>query len=177
VGSQHIEQFGIYRGELYLKGKKINMGPCLGQRDHSWGIRDWSSVDYYKLYNCAFSSDFAFNLWQGSINRKDFLKGYIFDGDENLNLLDCRIQSIFNKNGKDPKGANIWLKDERKNCYEISCNTITSIPVPPRKSILYETVARMKMNGNTGYGLQEYLYHEPNTIKRLWIFLKLLNKA
>jgi hypothetical protein len=175
IGSQHFEQFGIYKGEFVLKGERITISPCLGSRDHSWGIRDWSSVDYYKLYNCAFSKNLAFNLWLGSINGKRFLKGYIFDGEENTRLLNCKVKSIFNKNGKEPKSAKIWLMDERKRCFNVSCNTITSIAAPPKKSILYETIAKMKMNGNTGYGLQEYLYHEQNPLKRFFVFLKVLN--
>jgi hypothetical protein len=177
IGSQHFEQFGIYQGEFALKEERITIGPCLGFRDHSWGIRDWSSVDYYKLYNCAFSRNFAFNLWLGSINGNRFLKGYVFDGEKNIELLDCKVQSIFFKNGKDPKGAKIWLMDKRKRCFRVSCDTITSIPVPPRKSILYETIAKMKIKGNTGYGLQEYLYHEKNPMKRFCIFLKTLSMA
>ena len=52
IGSQHLEQFGKFEGEIRIKSRKIAVGPSLGHRDHSWGIRDWSSVDSYKLFCC-----------------------------------------------------------------------------------------------------------------------------
>jgi hypothetical protein len=174
IGSQHFEQFGVYKGEVRIGDETITFGPCFGHRDHSWGIRDWSSVDYYRLYCCAFSSEFAFNLWEGKTNGSEFLKGYIFDGDRNVNIIRCAITPGSSRNERSPKSTIIKISDQKNRDYEIRTSAILTIPVPPRRSILYETPVEMNYKGTKGYGLQEYLYHEPNPVPRFMIFLKLL---
>ena len=174
IGSQHLEQFGVFEGELKIGSEKIVIGPSLGHRDHSWGIRDWCAVDRYRLYCCAFSKDFAFNLWEGSIDGMGFFKGYIFDGNANVPIVKYDVKTCFSKNGKEPRLSEITIIDEKGCEYKIGCRTLVSIPVPPRKSIMYETLAEMRSDGNKGRGLQELLFHEPNPVNRFWHFLKLI---
>jgi hypothetical protein len=174
VGSQHYEQFGRFEGELIIKGKRMRIGPCFGHRDHSWGIRDWSSVDFYRYITCAFSEEFAFNLWEGSIYRNRFVKGYVFDGADNTALVDCNIESEYLSNSREPVGASVKVTDERGREFEIDCNSLVTVPAPPRQSVVYECVSKMQKDGMTGYGVQEYLYHEPNPFYRFYILLKVL---
>jgi hypothetical protein len=49
-----------------------------------------------------------------------------------------------------------------------------SIQIPPRQSIMYESIGEMRINGQAGCGVQEYLYHEKSYLYRLGVFLKLL---
>lgn len=174
IGSQHYEQFGMFEGEAIVSGKKYDIGPCYGHRDHSWGIRDWSAVDRYRLFCCVFSRDFAFNIWQGSIGGTTFLKGYVFDGEFNIDLTGCDIETIYTQNGKEPVETSICFSAENNRTFEVECRTMYSMPVPPRSSILYECISEMRWGSETGYGLQEYLYHEPNPLVRVFTFLKLL---
>ncbi|UCH89163.1 MAG: hypothetical protein JSV49_00500 [Thermoplasmata archaeon] len=174
IGSQHYEQFGTFEGVLELKGKRITIGPCFGHRDHSRGIRDWSAVDRYRLFCCAFSEDFAFNLWEGSIHGKDFLKGYVFDGVRNTRIIESEVNTKYGFNGKEPRQAAVWIQDEEGREFNIDCAAINSVAVPPRQSILYENPAEMRIDGMVGYGLQEYLYHEPNPLIRFFMLLKLI---
>jgi len=68
IGTQHYEQSGEFSGRVFLNDEWVDIGPCFGHRDHSWGIRDWSAVDRYRLFCCTFSRDLAFNLWEGSMD-------------------------------------------------------------------------------------------------------------
>jgi hypothetical protein len=174
VGSQHYEQFGEYSGEFVFGNDRVKIGPCLGHRDHSWGIRDWSVMDKYRLFCCAFSKEFGFNLWEGWINNKKFLKGYVFDGSNNTKIVKSNVRTRFESNCKKPKDVNLFFLDELGRKYDIKSSTQFSIPVPPRNSILFENLAKMKYKNHRGNGLSEYLFHEPNMVHRLWIFLKLL---
>ena len=174
IGSQHYEQFGLFEGELSINGERHTIGPCFGHRDHSWGIRDWSPIDWYRLFCCAFSENFAFNLWEGSIYGQEFLKGYVFDGRKNTRIVESRIVNDYDKNGKKPKSAAIVIKDEKGRKFDIKCSTVFSILIPPRKSIMYESLGEMHIDGKVGYGVQEYLYHEPGRLYRTAVFLKLL---
>ena len=186
IGSQHYEQFGVYQGEFVFvnEGEKLEFGPCLGHRDHSWGIRDWGAVNKYRLFCCAFSKNLAFNLWEGWIANTKFLKGYVFDGGQNTRIVKSKVvtryqnnkNSKYSRNIKPPIQANLAISDERGRNFHITSTVGLSIAVPPRQSVLYECLAKMQINNgvSTGYGLQEYLFHEPRIINRLWLLLKAL---
>ncbi|MCK5560038.1 MAG: hypothetical protein KAJ51_05570, partial [Thermoplasmata archaeon] len=119
IGTQHLEQFGTFKGKVRLMNKKITFGPCFGHRDHSWGIRDWASVDYYRLFCCAFSKEFAFNLWEGKINGSEFLKGYIFDRDRNVKIARCAIKTGPSQNRRSPESTIIKISDKENRDYKI----------------------------------------------------------
>jgi len=174
IGSQHYEQFGLFSGLLTIKNEQIELRSVLGHRDHSWGIRNWNPVDRYRLFCCAFSRNFAFNLWEGSIYGTGFLKGYIFDGIENTKLLDAKIVDDPGKDMRMPKSAVINLRDTKRREFRVDCSTMFSLKIPPRRSIMYESIGLFSCSGETGFGVQEYLYHEPNALYRLGVFLRLL---
>jgi hypothetical protein len=174
IGTQHYEQFGVFNGELDINNTKTIIGPAFGHRDHSWGIRDWSSVDFYKLFCCVFKKDLAFNLWQGNISNRPFIKGYVFDGESNVKIAESNIIDRYKGRTKCPKSSVIRIKDEKGRRFEIGCTTKFSLQAPPRGSIVYECVGEMRCSGKKGYGVQEYLYHEPNKLYRTFVFIKLL---
>jgi hypothetical protein len=174
VGSQHYEQFGVFEGEVRFKNQEIKIDPCFGHRDHSWGIRDWSAVDYYRLFCCAFSFEFAFNLWEGCIAGQEFVKGYVFDGRRNMSIIESKVNTICKAGARAPMKATIQIVDEENRKYNITSSILHTIPLPPRQSIMYEMTAEMRTGNLGGCGLQEYLYHEPNFLSRFWIFLKLI---
>lgn len=177
IGTQHYEQFGMFEGDMELSGRKIKIGPCFGHRDHSWGIRDWSSVARYRLFCCAFSKKFAFNLWEGLINGRRFLKGFVFDGEQNLEIIKSSVISSYRNSNGEPDGALVSIVDDSGQQWKIKCETQITLPIPPSRSILYETIAKMRTGDKVGYGLLEYLYHEPNPLVRAWMFLRLVNMS
>jgi hypothetical protein len=174
LGSQHYEQFGVFEGELQVNGIGFTIGPTFGHRDHSWGKRDWSWVDHYRLFCCAFSDKFAFNLWEGRIQGRKFLKGYTFDGVENTELVESKVVNDYARGGRRPQGTMINIKDAKGRGFDIDCQTIFSIKIPPRQSIMYESTGEYRCCGESGYGVAEYLYHEPNALYRFGVFLSLL---
>jgi hypothetical protein len=175
IGTQHYEQFGTFTGTIELNGERMKIGPCLGHRDHSWGIRDWAGIERYSLHCCAFSKKLAFNLWEGNIDGRSFNKGFVFDGDENVDIVDMDIQTNFGKKRKEPILSKIEFRDSMGRIYELKCRSIVSVPFPPQGSVVYEGIGKMMMNGKEGYGLQEYLHHLSNAFRRTPYFLRLLS--
>jgi hypothetical protein len=174
IGSQHYEQFGTFEGRLSLDDETITIGPCLGHRDHSWGIRDWSVVERYRLLCCAFSERFAINLWEGRLGGQDFLKGYVFDGTHNIPIVQYEVIEEILKDRRRPDRAEILLEDQTGREYLLRLKVLTSVVFPPRGSILYETIAAMECDGMRNWGLVEYLYHERNPLRRAGAALNLL---
>lgn len=174
IGTQHFEQFGAYKGYIELSGKGYDIGPCYGHRDHSWGIRDWGSVDRYSLHCCAFSEDLAFNLWEGSIRGRSFSKGFLFGGEDNSEIVDHVILADRRDNRDVPDISNITIRDSKNRTFEIQCKTVVSVPFPPPGALVHEGIGRMTLNDEVGYGLSEYLVNSPGIMSQLPSFFKLL---
>jgi hypothetical protein len=172
IGTQHYEQFGKFCGFIELRGNEYQIGPCLGHRDHSWGIRDWNAVDRYSLHCCAFSNELAFNLWEGCIRGRSFFKGFIFDGENNFDIIEHNVRTEFQVNHREPIRSDLSFVDSRNREFIVQCTSEVSVPFPPPGSIVHEGIGRMVCNGIEGYGLQEYLWHYPNKFLRLPYFFK-----
>jgi hypothetical protein len=174
--TQHIEQAGTFEGEIELNGNKMDFGPTFGHRDHSWGIRDWSSIDGYWLFSGTFGEDRAFNLWKGTSQGKPFQSGYIFDSKRNLRIRSSDIKG--HEKGKlgEPEGSIVTFVDEEGNKHTVECHVVCSVPIPLPGSIVYETIARMKMDDKVGYGLLERHVHDPNPVHKLKILAALQKK-
>jgi hypothetical protein len=171
--SEHIEQSGTFEGELVLNDDKMNFGPTFGHRDHSWGIRNWSSIDSYWLFSCTLGNERAFNLWKGSSQEKPFQAGYFFESNKNLKIMSSRIEDqLIGKNG-DPRGCAVSFTDENGGVHSASCDVICSVPIPMIGSIIYETIARIKLDNEVGYGLLERHIHNGNPLHKINALRKL----
>jgi len=177
LGTQHYEQSGIFEGELTFKGRTVGIGPSPGHRDHSWGPRDWSAASFYRLFCCAFSRELAFNLWEGRIGGANFIRGYVFDGKTNTAVERSDVTTIYEKDGKRPRKANIRIRDARGRTFHISCEMIGGMTVPVKGSLLHENVARMRCDDLEGTGLMEYLHHETAHAPRMRAWLGLVALA
>jgi hypothetical protein len=58
MGDHHLEQSGRFVGRVRLPGREIALD-AWGSRDHSWGQRDWDSLDYSRLFVARFGDDLA----------------------------------------------------------------------------------------------------------------------
>ena len=65
---QHFETSGLISGELKFKNGEIRKIQGYGQRDKSWGYRDWHQFDHwhhanfqFKKWSCAFRKDYQKN--------------------------------------------------------------------------------------------------------------------
>jgi hypothetical protein len=171
--SQHIEQAGFFEGKLILNDKEIQFGPTFGHRDHSWGIRNWSSLDGYWLFSCTFGNEHAFNLWKGYSQGKPFHTGYFFDSGKNLKIISSEIENQLIGDNGDPKGCTVSFTDEMGGEHNANCEVICSVPIPMIGCIVYETIARIKLDNEVGYGLLERHIHDGNPLHKMSAIRKL----
>ncbi|MGA1873367.1 MAG: hypothetical protein ACMUHY_06815 [Thermoplasmatota archaeon] len=174
IATQHYEQFGAFNGSVSFRGSETEIENGLGHRDHSWGIRDWGSVDRYSLHCCAFSREFAFNLWEGSIRGRSFLKGFVFDGENNLDVIRGSVQTGYRPDGRVPESSRIRVEVASDRKFDIVARSVMSVQFPPPGAIIQEGMARMSCGNLKGCGLQEYLRHSPGRLERLPAYFRLL---
>lgn len=175
--AQHIEQAGFFEGYIEMSGERMVFGPAPGHRDHSWGIRDWASIDNYWLSSCTFGKENAFNLWDGVAMGKTFHDGYILDSGRNLKIISSSIEGHYANKMGEPTGCEIVVRDEKGKTHRIRCEVICSVPIPMYKCIVYETIARMEYDGEIGIGLLERLVHDSNPFHKVMSLIALKRRS
>jgi hypothetical protein len=90
---QHFESSGIITGKLIRKNGEIVELNGFGQRDKSWGFRDWHQFDkwyaghfQFKNWSCAFRKDYT--------NEKIDLSGHISNVKGNTALSKLNIDTV-----------------------------------------------------------------------------------
>ena len=58
LGGHHVEQSGRWTGTVAIEGRPIAVAGT-GSRDHTWGRRDWSAADWWRLFTFRLGEDAA----------------------------------------------------------------------------------------------------------------------
>jgi len=121
---QHFEASGIVKGYLTLKDGLVIEFNGFGQRDKSWGYRDWHQFDkwyaghfQFKNWSCTFRKD--------QIGKHVDLSGHISNKETNLPLSSLEIETINdNDQFQSPKSAVYIIKDIKDNLFRVKSERI-----------------------------------------------------
>lgn len=163
---QHFESSGVITGTLTLKnGEKIPLNGY-GQRDKSWGYRDWHEFEKW------YAGHFQFEDWTSGF-RKDFrtdgveVSGYIWNGKENTPLKDVIVSVEYSDDAfNSPLITDYRLIDINGNNYKVQAKRISNNSFmrfardfDDGYTELFEQMALMKdqESGKKGTGMSEEL--------------------
>jgi pyruvate,water dikinase len=161
AAAEHMEQFGRITGKLVIDGREYAI-EGLGERDHSWGVRDWIAPTMWVWLTAQFGEDCAFNLTKLLVNEGEVDAGFIHIDGENKAIVRAEIQTDFEPDGA-PRFLKLVLHDKGGEEHLISGSVImgTRLPFagPDGRSlaVMHETLSRYEYRGMTGYGIAEYL--------------------
>lgn len=161
VATEHLEQFGKATGRLTVGSKEYPLDG-LGERDHSWGVRDWNAPKMWIWLTCQFSEKSAFNVTKLVMDVGEVDAGFVHLDGKNVPLIKADIETSWDAEGA-PKGLDMKLKDKEGNTHEVRAGVIREAVVPFASrngksfSLMHETLARYKMGSKVGYGIAEYL--------------------
>lgn len=161
VVSEHLEQFGSVKGTLSVGDTSYNISG-LGERDHSWGIREWTAPKMWIWLTCQFSENEALNVTKLAVEQGEVDAGFVHLNGRSMPLDAVTIDTTYGVDGG-PKSFRMVMKDKDDRQYHVDAEILRQVRMPfesPDKkglSIMYETLARYRMDGKTGYGIAEYL--------------------
>ncbi|MHA1269832.1 MAG: DUF7064 domain-containing protein [Candidatus Helarchaeota archaeon] len=163
AGQQHYEQPTIATGTLVLKktGETRNIN-CFGQRDHSWGSRDWVNINGWNWAAAQFEDE-TINLWHSIVFNKSLESGTVFTKNKNIRIMNVDVTTQFANDMKKPISSKFTFTDEYGNKRELVSETIFSLhfPVPTSDSMgfseIYEQIAKFKCDDKEGFGISEYM--------------------
>jgi hypothetical protein len=161
VASEHLEQFGRVKGVIKIEDKEYHIDG-LGERDHSWGVREWTAPKMWIWLTCQFSETEALNVTKLEVEQGVVDAGFIHQNGKSMPLEDAHIDTIFAPEGG-PRSFKMTLKDKSGKTHDVEAEIVKQAVLPfegPDKkslAIMYETLARYHMDGKVGYGIAEYL--------------------
>ena len=133
-----------------------------GERDHSWGVRDWTAPKMWIWLTCQFSEKSALNVTKLVMDAGEVDAGFIHLDSKNVPLMKVDIDTSWDAN-REPKGLEMKLKDKEGNGHHVRADVMRKAVVPfasrdgTSLSLMHENLARYEMGSRVGYGIAEYL--------------------
>jgi hypothetical protein len=166
AGDKHWEQIAIVSGEIQIgKNKKYLIKKTIGQRDHTYGIRDWTGVGNWLYYVIWFNENLAIN--PAAIIADDgrvSTGGFLFKEGKNIPLKTIRVlDQQFREDGLLPISSKLEIIDHNGEKHILKAQVGPIIPVPfedneGNKSILVQSFGHFELDGLTdGFGTFETL--------------------
>jgi hypothetical protein len=161
VASEHLEQYGSIKGKLIIADKEYIIDG-LGERDHSWGIREWNAPKMWIWLTCQFDEQAALNVTKLAVDAGIVDAGFINVNGMNLPIVETAIDTKFTSDGG-PASFALVIIDKSGTRYDVKADIVKQVILPFESpdtkslSMMYETLARYTLNGKVGYGIAEYL--------------------
>lgn len=161
VGSEHLEQVGRLRGRLSTGLDDFEID-ALGERDHSWGVRDWTAPKGWTWLTCQFSESHALNLTKLVVEEGVVDAGFVFQDGRNTPVVgaDLKVNKDF---GNNPMSFDMTLRDAEGGSHRVFGSVMKRVPLQFKShkgdavSSMNETLSRYNMAGKNGYGIAEFL--------------------
>lgn len=164
-GDKHWEQIGRVSGTVQIGEVIYEIGGCLGQRDHTHGIRDWTGVGNWLYFVIWFNENLAVNpaaiiLEDGRLSTG----GFLFKDGENIPLKTIKvIEHEYREDGIFPISTKLELTDAKGDIHILKASPGTIVPVPfggnsGNLSILIQSFGSFQLGEiDGGYGSYEVL--------------------
>jgi hypothetical protein len=157
----YYEQQGRLKGVLNLSGKKTEID-MFSFRNHSFGKRDWNSMDRH-IRLCALTENdqlLSINM-VGNTLIKELQSGYIAYKDKTNCLDSCTSMKTIGIDGNIPNKFDIMAKfvDGRKTVIRCEKQSVFEFLLDNGNYTIFEGIARFDINGTKAYGIIEFGYN------------------
>ena len=164
VASEHLEQFGQVSGTIDIDGQRTTVDG-LGERDHSWGVRDWNAPKMWFWITAQFDKGTALNVTKLFTEDGEVSAGFVHLDGRTVPLAHADIVTSLDARGW-PSSLEMALTDSEGGTHMVTVEVMRSVQVPfvgrdgKSSSLMHETLARYVWRGRTGYGIAEVLLRQ-----------------
>jgi len=161
VASEHLEQMGVYSGTVTV-GEDTYHISATGERDHSWGARDWNAPKMWMWLTAQASEDLALNVTKLTVEQGEVDAGFIRTDATTHPLQGIDIDARYDESGA-PTGFSMIMAAKDGKRYPVEATVIKCLPMPfasddgKTVSVMYETLSRYSICGKEGFGIAEFL--------------------
>ncbi|RLB41574.1 MAG: hypothetical protein DRH30_06545 [Deltaproteobacteria bacterium] len=162
VAAWHFEQSGTVTGHLRLKGNELEINGT-GQRDKSWGVRDWANVEGWNWISAQFGEGLSFNVWEGFLGGERYVNGFVHREGTNRAVVRLELKYRWPKRMHVPESAFLNIVDEKGDRYQVTASSLGHCPLIKSGLWIEEVFAGFTLNdGHTeheGIGVIEHAWH------------------
>jgi hypothetical protein len=165
VASEHLEQYGKASGRITL-GNRVYDLTAMGERDHSWGVREWGAALKWLWMTAQFDEDLALNITKVWIDERTVIDaGFIHEEGKNRPIV--RVDLVIEETERgspayvymavyDKDGEVLGVKAKVERCAQLA------FPGKDGKVVakMHECLSRFTVSDgdDVGFGIVEYLH-------------------
>jgi hypothetical protein len=167
LGRHHIEQAGVWRGELVLEGRRIPV-EAIGSRDHSWGLRNWNAAGHWRLFALQLGEDLAVQALVTSVRGTLVQGGFVWRRGRAERIT--RIEYAARRRNAAIEALDLEVTSGAGSPLQLRGSVLRRITVPvqvsrrpwrhlagrPYPLLLHEHYVRYESDGRTGHGVAEF---------------------
>ncbi len=163
IAAAHFEHSGTVRGYTDFHGTRTAITGT-GQRDKSWGVRDWANIQGWEWISAQFGTQMSFNAWTAPYKGQTYLGGYMYGDFGVRELMAINIEYAWQDGLRNvPKSAFLQLSDIAGQQYEVRAEGQGCFPLFFKGLWMEEVQARFTLNFDgqnlDGVGVIEHAWH------------------
>ncbi len=157
----HFEQSGRVTGWTHFGSRRHEID-AFGQRDKSWGVRDWDRLEGWNWLAGQFGDDWSFNLMQTIEDGVLLDNGFVFRDGANHPIRRARIDFEWGDHPHQMGRAEIELEEQGGRTHRISARSLGGFPILRGDVWLEETHVEYELHGasraRAGQGVVEHVW-------------------
>jgi len=155
----HADQALVVEGEVTLGDQTVEV-EGVGERDHSWGIRDWRDPEGWVWTSAIFDEDTAVNFWQVDTPGASAVEGFLHLDGESAELDTVSVETQYHDDGVTQDTFRIQVTDDDGREFSVSADAGTVVPINfdygDEVTTIRRTPTEYSADGKDGYGWTEY---------------------
>ena len=166
LGAHHVEQSGTWAGAIEVDGRSLRVAGT-GSRDHTWGRRDWTAADWWRLFTMRLGEDVAVHALVVSARGRVVEGGFVWRDGRTERIV--RVQFAPRREGDALRALDLEIATEDGPPLRIHGEVERTITVPvdldrrlhrhlssrPWRLLLDENFTRYEGLGLHGHGMAE----------------------
>ena len=165
VAARHYEQPGSVGGVLAVDGRRHPVAGR-GLRDHSWGVRDWQGVPYWRWFGIVRDPDtFLVVNNVGRDGGGESVGGFLMREGELAPVVACDTESELDPELGCQRRFALAVSDELDRTASVRGEAISVAPLRQRRAgrltHVNEALTEYEWDGERSTGISEYLVQQP----------------
>jgi hypothetical protein len=162
VGKGHFEQAGRWHGTIGVDGTGHELHEARGNRDKSWGPRQWGGPRMWRWFSINIGDDVAFGGIRLGTDAGDLHRGWVWRDGRATSVAEWQLQTELADDGLTQRVVHLTVLDKGGRTHELRGDVLRVAPLPRASAtgstVVNEGLTRWTYDGRTGTGIAEYLH-------------------
>ncbi|MFN8130265.1 MAG: hypothetical protein U0R70_01810 [Solirubrobacteraceae bacterium] len=167
VADRHYEQAGSVAGVLEVDGVRLPLAGA-GLRDHSWGVRDWQGVPWWRWFGMVVDPDtYLLANEIGTPGGEAAAGGWMQRDGEGAPVVACTSATEYDPDLGCQRRFTVRVRDALGREARLDGEAVAVAPLRQRRdgrlTHVNEGLTRLRWDGHEGLGVSEYLIQSEET--------------